>query len=512
MGQAERNKRATWVQAFWHASDLLAIEGGFLLGYWTRFHSPLTAVLPPEKGIPPLSLYFYGSLITAVFWIPLMHAGGLYRLERGRPRHRRHDIVRVQALGMMIVAALSFFYRDQSFSRLAVSLIWVFSVALTILGRDLLKPMPRRWSRLQPIRFAVVGGGPLAERLARKLEESVYPHACAGVFDAGEAEGGLLSAAGGSSATSVLSAGGASSAPAAGTVPARAAAVAEAPLPPSPGWTSLTPLGSAAHIRERAPALGLDLVVLAAPSADPALFQAVFAQCQELDLDFLFVPDLQSFWGRPMRVEEVDGLPVIRLRDLTLVGWNGVLKRSFDLAGSALLLVLFSPLFLVLALAVKLDSPGPVFHRQERVGRDRRPFGMLKFRSMRVGAEAATGPVWASHGDPRRTRTGAFLRKWSLDELPQLWNVFRGEMSLVGPRPERPFFVHQFEARVADYYDRHRVKSGVTGWAQVHGLRGDVPIEERTRYDLYYVENWSLALDLRILWLTVAAVFRHRGE
>lgn len=137
---------------------------------------------------------------------------------------------------------------------------------------------------------------------------------------------------------------------------------------------------------------------------------------------------------------------------------------------------------------------------------------MLKFRSMRVDAEKESGPVWAQEGDPRRTRVGVFLRKWSLDELPQLWNVFVGHMSLVGPRPERPFFVHQFESNVQDYYDRHRVKSGVTGWAQVHGLRGNVPIEERTRYDLYYVEHWSFWLDLRILFLTAWAVVRHRGE
>ncbi len=187
-------------------------------------------------------------------------------------------------------------------------------------------------------------------------------------------------------------------------------------------------------------------------------------------------------------------------------------KRTLDLVVSAALLILFSPLLLLLALLVRLDSPGPIFYRQERVGRDRRPFRVVKFRSMRTDAETASGPIWASPGDPRRTRFGTFLRRWSLDELPQLWNVLRGQMSLVGPRPERPYFVHQFETRVPDYYDRHRVKSGLTGWAQVHGLRGDVSIEERTRFDLYYVENWSLGLDLRILGMTLAAVIRHRGE
>ena len=254
--------------------------------------------------------------------------------------------------------------------------------------------------------------------------------------------------------------------------------------------------------------LDLDLVVMTSAER----IDEVYAQCQPLDVDVQLVPEILSMWTRRVRFEEVDGLPLLRLRDLPLVGWNGVMKRTLDLLVSGLLLILLSPLFLGIAITVRMDSPGPVFHRQDRVGRDRRHFTMLKFRSMRVDAESQTGPVWASENDPRRTRVGAFLRKWSLDELPQLWNVFRGEMSLVGPRPERPVFVEQFEQRVHDYYDRHRVKSGVTGWAQVHGLRGNVPIEERTRYDLYYVENWSLWLDLRILWLTLSAVLLHRGE
>jgi lipopolysaccharide/colanic/teichoic acid biosynthesis glycosyltransferase len=146
-----------------------------------------------------------------------------------------------------------------------------------------------------------------------------------------------------------------------------------------------------------------------------------------------------------------------------------------------------------------------VFYRQERVGIDGTPFSILKFRSMRTDAEAVTGPIWASKDDARRTRIGSFLRKTSMDELPQLINVLRGEMSLVGPRPERPYFVEQFRARVPKYLDRHRVKTGMTGWAQVNGLRGDTSIEERIKFDLYYIENWSFALDIKILLRTVRA-------
>jgi exopolysaccharide biosynthesis polyprenyl glycosylphosphotransferase len=475
MGQGERNKRGTWVQALWHLSDLGAIAGGYAFGYWARFFSPLTHWIPPEKGIPPVSQYLLAAAATALVWIPLFHAAGLYRMEMGRPRHRFSEILRAQAIGMLAVAALSFFYRTASFSRLAMPMIWFGTLLLTAAGRSAVQALVRRLPLLPPIRFVVVGTGPLAVHLARRLSDSPYPHRCEGFF-------------------------------------------AEPGEPPSetagtPSVEPATPLlGSVARLGEEGEAGGLGLLVLAAAHASPGLVHEMHARCQELDLDFLFVPDLFSLWGRRVRVEEVDGVPLLRLRGPALSGWGGIVKRALDLVGSLLLLSVLSPLFLVLAVAVKLGSPGPVFHRQERVGRDRRTFQMLKFRSMRADAEAATGPVWAAREDPRRTRLGTFLRRWSLDELPQLWNVFRGEMSLVGPRPERPVFVHRFEERVADYYDRHRVKSGITGWAQVHGQRGDTPIEERTRLDLYYVENWSFGLDLKILAMTARAVFRHRGS
>jgi exopolysaccharide biosynthesis polyprenyl glycosylphosphotransferase len=173
---------------------------------------------------------------------------------------------------------------------------------------------------------------------------------------------------------------------------------------------------------------------------------------------------------------------------------------------SSVLLLIFSPFYLVIPALIRLSSPGPIFYRQERLGLDGRPFTMLKFRSMVAGAEAGTGPQWTTQSDPRRTRIGAFLRQTSLDELPQLLNVLRGDMSLVGPRPERPFFVEQFRNMVPRYLDRHRVKSGMTGWAQVNGLRGDTSIEDRIKYDLYYIENWSLTFDIKILLRTIRAV------
>jgi exopolysaccharide biosynthesis polyprenyl glycosylphosphotransferase len=181
-----------------------------------------------------------------------------------------------------------------------------------------------------------------------------------------------------------------------------------------------------------------------------------------------------------------------------------------DIALAALGLIVLAPLLAVLSLLIRFTSPGPVFYRQERMGLDGRSFRMYKFRSMREDAEAESGPVWVAAGDDRRTPVGRTLRRFSLDELPQLWNVLKGDMSLVGPRPERPFFVHQFKTLIPQYMLRHKVKSGLTGWAQVNGLRGNTSLENRIEYDLYYIQNWSLTLDVKILILTLYRAWQHR--
>jgi exopolysaccharide biosynthesis polyprenyl glycosylphosphotransferase len=202
-------------------------------------------------------------------------------------------------------------------------------------------------------------------------------------------------------------------------------------------------------------------------------------------------------------VEEIEGLPMVRLNDSPLGGWMAIGKRLMDIGLSAVALTLLSPVYLVLSIAVRLTSRGPIFYGQERMGLDGRTFKMWKFRSMKVDAEKETGAVWAKAGDDRRTPIGALLRSTSLDEIPQFWNVFTGDMSLVGPRPERPVFVHQFKREIPHYMLRHKVKAGITGWAQVNGWRGDTSLEKRIECDLYYIRNWSFILDMKILFLTI---------
>ncbi|MCK4414588.1 MAG: undecaprenyl-phosphate glucose phosphotransferase [Candidatus Eisenbacteria sp.] len=472
MGHVERRKRETRVQFLWHLSDVVAISAAFLLGYWLRFHSPLVGLLwNPGKGIPPLLHYLVAAGTTAVVWIVVFHTFGLYRLRGRWEGEAVSRLLRASLFGMVLTAGLAFFYRDVTLSRIAVPLIWMLALPLLHWGRLGALQLGTLLDRRPPVRFLVIGLTLQGLRIARALARGRgVPHAPVG-FLLGPGEGTETENAG-----------------------------------------EFQVLGRFADVGEVVAAERIDRVIVALPLAGQEALFEILRQCRSLDVDIEFVPGVLSVISQGARFGEIEGVPIVSLREIPLSGWNGVVKRTFDLVVTVPLLILLSPLMLVTALLIRLDSPGPVFYRQERVGRDRTVLQMLKFRSMRVDAERGSGPVWAGEGDPRRTRLGGFLRTWSLDELPQLINVLKGEMSLVGPRPERPYFVDRFQELVPGYFDRHRVKSGITGWAQVNGLRGSVPIEERTRYDLQYITDWSLGLDLRILVMTLRSIFAQRGQ
>jgi Undecaprenyl-phosphate glucose phosphotransferase len=295
------------------------------------------------------------------------------------------------------------------------------------------------------------------------------------------------------------------------------------PLPPSGGELRDPPdtaldgplapiLGPPGDLARIVREYGIGEVLVALPSLSHQQIVALAGSCARERVNVKVFPDVFQIMANEVTTSELSGLPLVRIRDVALRGWNRALKRATDLTLSAVLLVLLAPLLLVLALVVKATSPGgPAFYGQERLGLDGRPFQLLKFRSMRVDAEAGTGPVMARPDDDRTTTLGKLMRRLSIDELPQLVNVLLGEMSLVGPRPERPHFVQQFAHAIPRYADRHQEKAGMTGWAQVNGLRGQTSIEERTRYDLFYVEHWSLLFDLKIMLKTLAAIVRDRN-
>ena len=247
----------------------------------------------------------------------------------------------------------------------------------------------------------------------------------------------------------------------------------------------------------------MDQVVIALPKEDSGYLEKILADLDDEIVTVRLIPDLLHVMTLRSSVEDLDGLPVINLRESPMVGWAGIQKRVFDVAATSAVLLVAAPMMALIAVAIWITSGRPILFAQERMGLDGRVFRMLKFRTMPTDAESETGPVWNTADDARATPLGSLLRKTSLDELPQLWNVLRGDMSLVGPRPERPVFIEEFRREIPGYMLRHKVKAGLTGWAQVHGWRGNTSLHERVEHDIYYIQNWTLGLDIRILLLTL---------
>jgi Undecaprenyl-phosphate glucose phosphotransferase len=269
------------------------------------------------------------------------------------------------------------------------------------------------------------------------------------------------------------------------------------------GYRGLPLLGTLDEVAEIAQRERVDHLYVALPLEEHTRLLNLMEITSREFIDVKVVPDLLQFIALRARLEDLDGLPIINVNDVPLQGLNAWIKRVIDVILSGAAVIVMSIPFGIIAALVKLTSSGPVFYRQERMGLDGKAFNVYKFRSMYVGAEDTTGPVWARENDPRATPIGRWLRRLDLDELPQFLNVLRGDMSIVGPRPERPFFVEQFKHRIPQYMLRHKVKAGITGWAQVNGWRGNTSLEKRIEYDLYYIENWSVTLDLKIMWLTL---------
>lgn len=450
------------------AGDALALLAGWLLAYWLRFGLEF---VPVERGYPPIAAYLLVLPFVLVAWLLAARLTHLYNYRAGLKS--AEEMIRLSltmAWAVLILIGLTFFYRGVSYSRLVVVYFMVLGPALLFLVRRLMWSGIRRLRRrgVDMRRILVAGVSPLAQRTADRLESYRY---------LGFQVVGHLS-----------------------EEESPPAAVGGRPV-----------LGRVAEAKAVAEREGV-VEVYVALSADRREEQRwLLEELADSSVDLRVVPDLVDYMRLNAGIEELDGLPIVLLSQTPLLGWGRVAKRAMDVALGSLFLGLLSPLFLLISALIKLSSPGPVFYTQERMGLDGVSFTMYKFRSMRVDAERETGAVWARPDDDRRTWLGAFLRGTSLDELPQLLNVIRGEMSLVGPRPERPVFVEQFRRSVPGYMLRHKMKSGMTGWAQVNGWRGDTSIEKRIECDLYYIEHWSLGLDLKIMWLTIWKGFVSRN-
>ena len=256
----------------------------------------------------------------------------------------------------------------------------------------------------------------------------------------------------------------------------------------------------------------LDEIAITLSINEFANLKGIVAVCEKSGVHTKFIPDYNNIIPTRPYMEDLQGLPVIHIRHVPLTnGLNKFVKRAVDIFGAIVAIILFSPVMLLTALLIKLTSPGPVIFCQERVGLHNRPFKMYKFRSMEVQAPSEEKSKWTTRHDPRVTPVGRFIRKTSIDEMPQFFNILKGDMSLVGPRPERPFFVEKFKEEIPRYMVKHQVRPGLTGWAQVNGYRGDTSITKRIEYDLYYIENWTLGLDFKILFLTVFKGFINKN-
>ncbi|MCC6641364.1 MAG: undecaprenyl-phosphate glucose phosphotransferase [Deltaproteobacteria bacterium] len=449
-------------------ADLLLVSGSWVAAYLARRHADL--------GAPADAMTFrpYGEMLLLILpiWLLIYRARGIYRPWRtGTLAHEAAAIAGANTVGVVVLMAASFFVRSYFFSRGVLVFFYLFATG-SVIGLRLVLRLGLRGARRRGynLRHVLVAG---AGELAQTVIERFHAHPETGLRVAG-----VLSADGAMRGREVYG------------------------VPVLGGYGDLKRL-----LAEQRP----DLLVVALPASETHHLEKVLADLDDEVVNVRVVPDLPRMMTLRAQVEDLDGLPLISLREGPLVGWAAVQKRAFDVVVSAAVLALASPLLALLALAVRLTAGSPVLFVQERMGLDGRVFRMFKFRTMVRNAEGSTGPVWTVPDDERRTRLGAVLRRLSLDELPQLWNVLRGDMSLVGPRPERPVFIEQFRREIPGYMLRHKIKAGLTGWAQIHGWRGNTSLHERVEHDLYYIQNWSLALDVKILLLTAWRGLVHRN-
>jgi len=457
--------RALYVVALL-VSDLIMLRLAFVVAYHLRSASDTR----PDQPVEPPSTYDDMALLCVAVIMVVFAVRGLYIPRRGFGRvDLLYRVAAAVGIGWLAALSVTFFvYRSLEPSRLMLVYWAVLSIGLVWLTRVVLDALLREAHRggRDVERVLIVGDGEQAQLVEAKIRA------------APELGYRIIGFIGNGSPTPLVQ-----------------------PV-----------LGALKDVPQivRKQAIG-EVIIAWAGISHPDLVE-IIAGCTQEGVDIKIFPDIFELMAREVETSELTGLPLMRVRDVTLRGWMRFLKRALDVAVSWALLVVLSPWLLFMALLVKLSSPhGPILYVQERVGLDGKPFYMLKFRSMRPDAEAESGPVWTAPNDPRRTRLGEVIRRFSIDEFPQLINVLLGEMSLVGPRPERPEFVAQFANLVPRYRERHMEKAGMTGWAQVNGLRGQTSIVERTEYDLFYVETWSLAFDVKILLKTLAAVVKDRN-
>lgn len=451
--------------------DMFMVVVSYIIAYWLRFY---TDWLPAYDNFQPLSLWT-GLILTQAFLTPVVFLlNNLYRIQRSGSRIDEFFLICVSAsINVLItVALIALGTREFGYSRLTVLLAWFIIIVLTTLTR-VLQGDARAWLRRRGIpreNMLIVG----TNEVGRLIAERVINNPELGYHAAG-----FLSD---------------------GTDPANPEQVEGVPV-----LGILEDAQRVVHERK------IDEVIVTTANLPHTQILALVNALDHEKVNIKVYPDLFHIMATQVTISDLQGMPLVSVRDVALRGWKAAVKRGMDLAIGMMLMIVVSPALLIIAALLKISSPNePVLFIQERVGLDGKSFPMIKFRSMRSTAEKH-GPGWTVQNDPRRTWIGSLLRKHSFDEWPQFINVLLGDMSIVGPRPEQPYFVAQFSQRIPRYMERHREKSGITGWAQVNGLRGDTPIEDRTAYDLWYIENWTIWLDIKIMLRTIRVMLEGKA-
>lgn len=461
-----RNQR--FLTQLYILADFAVIQFSFLIAWFIKFESGL---IPYEQPLP-IEVYGGWSLIYGTIAVSIGIMIGLYTTTR---KKRYADdlmkILQTHVVGLFVLLSVMFFVKEINISRGYLAIYMVANVLLILCYRyyvkKVLKAVRQKGYNKQFV--LILGAGTLGKTFYGNLQQ--YPdlgYEVIGFLDDkrtwSEEEEGLYQ-----------------------------------PI-----------LGTLGDLEATLKRLMIDEVILALPLDAHHKYPRIINQCEKAGVRTLIIPDFFDYLPARPYFDNFAGMPMINVRDIPLdIAANRLFKRTFDIVFSLFAIILTSPVMLAVAIGVKLTSRGPIIFKQERVGLNRRTFYMYKFRSMRLLPPGAADTGWTIENDPRRTKFGSFIRKTSLDELPQFFNVLLGHMSVVGPRPERPFFVDQFREEIPKYMVKHHVRPGITGWAQSNGLRGDTSIEERIKHDIFYIENWSLLFDIKIIFLTIRNGFKN---
>lgn len=447
--------------------DALVIITSYVLAWVIRFE-----VGEASGGVLPKESYFATLLVIVPGYLFLYSAFQLYTPKRTtRTRIEIFTLFKANTVGFLVYLAILYLMHQEDYSRSMMAIFYVLNMVMVsgyrIVLRDVLRSFRKKGYNLKHI--LLVGYSRAAEQyVERILQNPDWGYHIMGILDDHIAEG--------------------------------------------VAFEGIQVIGEVNRLYEILPENSLDEIAITLSLSDYDRLEEIVSFCEKSGVHTKFIPDYNAVIPTKPYTEDLDGLPVINIRNVPLSsGWNQFLKRTMDIFGAMVACIIFSPIMLVCAVLIKITSEGPILFKQERIGRHNKPFYMYKFRSMRLQTEEDEKKGWTVKDDPRVTGIGKFMRKTSLDELPQLFNILKGEMSLIGPRPERPQFVEKFKEEIPRYMVKHQVRPGMTGWAQVNGYRGDTSIRKRIDYDIYYIENWTIGLDIKILILTFVKGFINKN-